>query len=306
MAWRGVFGSVYRGIGPPWVRGCHGPAARARFCLGRRVTAPAARAMGAGVLRTAARERFERPSATRNAAWGRRRWFLPMGCVVYPRIYAARCDAVWRGVFGTVYRGIGPPWGRGCHGPAACARARRGRRVPAPAARAVGAGLSRARRAPWVRACPVHAARKRFERPSAARNAACSTRHRPPPGLPPAPAVRGLEGRSPPSEIVSPGSAGRAGSLRPQAQTFLTRFPGRAEGAGETCAPVGKDRQRRAFPTPAVRRGFSAAPYSMTASASLTSSIRRATCAGVSTGWLNSTVWFTVTAGAACGVWRLS
>ena len=193
-------------------------------------------------------ERCERPKDARNAAWGRRRRFLPMGCVVYPRIYAARCDAAWRGAFGTVYRGIGPPWGRGCHGPAACARARRGRRVPAPAARAVGAGLSRARRAPWVRACPVHAARKRFERPSAARNAACSTRHRPPPGLPPAPAVRGLEGRSPPSEIVSPGSAGRAGSLRPQAQTFLTRFPGRAEGAGETCKPGEKDRRRRAFP----------------------------------------------------------
>lgn len=48
--------------------------------------------------------------------------------------------------------------------------------------------------------------------------------------------------------------------------------------------------------------------YSIIASASLTSSIRRATCAGVSTGWLNSTVWFTVTAGtaacAACAVWR--
>ena len=87
------------------------------------------------------------------------------------------------------------------------------------------------------RLCGERRRRERFERPSGARNAACSTRHRPPPGLPPAPAVRGLEGRSPPSEIVSPGSAGRAGSLRPQAQTFLTRFPGRAEGAGETCAP---------------------------------------------------------------------
>ena len=53
-----------------------------------------------------------------------------------------------------------------------------------------------------------------------------------------------------------------------------------------------------------------AALYSIIASASLTSSIRRATCAGVSTGWLNSTVWFTVTAGAAacaaCAVRRPS
>ena len=107
----------------------------------------------------AARERCECPEYARNAARCIRRRFLRMGCVVYPRIYAARCDAVWRGVFGTVYRGICPPWVRGCHGPAACARFRRGRRVPAPAARVMGAGLHRARRAPWVRGCPVHAAR---------------------------------------------------------------------------------------------------------------------------------------------------
>ena len=66
--------------------------------------------------------------------------------------------------------------------------------------------------------------------------------------------------------------------------------------------PDGKDRRKPIF---------SAALYSIIASASLTSSIRRATCAGVSTGWLNSTVWFTVTAGvagdcAACAVWRPS
>ena len=111
-------------------------------------------------------ERCERPKDARNAAWGRRRWFLPMGCVVYPRIYAARCDAVWRGVFGTVYRGIGPSWVRGCHGPAACARFRRGRRVPAPAARAMGAGV------------PRTVARERCECPEDARNAACRIRRR--------------------------------------------------------------------------------------------------------------------------------
>ena len=44
-------------------------------------------------------------------------------------------------------------------GPAACARSRRGRRVPAPTARAMGAGL------------PAPAARKRFECPKARREA---------------------------------------------------------------------------------------------------------------------------------------
>ena len=73
-----------------------------------------------------------------------------------------------------------------------------------------------------------------------------------------------------------------------------TRFP--------PVPPGGKDRRQPSF---------SAALYSIIASASLTSSIRRATCAGVSTGWLNSTVWFTVTAGvagdcAACAVRRPS
>ena len=55
-------------------------------------------------------------------------------------------------------------------GAAACARSRRGRRVPAPTARAMGAGLAR------------HVARKRFERPSDARNAAWGGRWRISPG----------------------------------------------------------------------------------------------------------------------------
>ena len=74
-------------------------------------------------------------------------------------------------------------------GAAACARSRRGRRVAVPTARAMGAGLAR------------HVARKRFERPSDARNAAWGRRWRMPPGPAPAPAVRGLEGRSPPKCI---------------------------------------------------------------------------------------------------------
>ena len=199
------------------------------------------------------RKRFERPSGARNAA-----------CSTAPLATPGLPPA--------------PAAGRS----AARARSRRGRRVPAPTARAMGAQRPRASvssahlaqetRLAAPRSCPRRATllrtarqkprrarplpprqarlrahrsrhgcatplRKRFERPSGARNAACSTAPLATPGLPPAPAVRGLEGRNPPSEIVSPGSAGRAGSLRPWAQTFLTRFPGRAEGAGETCAP---------------------------------------------------------------------
>ena len=77
-------------------------------------------------------ERCERPKDARNAAWGRRRWFLPMGCVVYPGIYAARCDAAWR-----VWDGIS--WD-----------------MPA-----VGAGLPRPRR---VRPRPPRQARPRARR----------------------------------------------------------------------------------------------------------------------------------------------
>ena len=73
---------------------------------------------------------------------------------------------------------------------------------------------------------------------------------------------------------------------------YLRGAGGKAAGeVGGRRNPVGKDRQRRAFPTRS---------YSILASASLTSSIRRATWEGVSTGWLNSTVWFTVTGAAAC------
>ena len=152
MAWR-VWDGI-RGIGPSWVRGCHGPAACARFRRGRRVPAPAARAMGAGVPRTVARERCECPEDARNAACRIRRRFLRWVAWYNPRIYAARCDAVWRGVacLGRYIVGIGPPWVRGCHGPAARARFCLGRRVTAPAARAMGAGVLRT------------AARERFER----------------------------------------------------------------------------------------------------------------------------------------------
>ena len=114
---------------------------------------------------------------------------------------------IWRKKRGSRHPAAVPAGPRSCappgRSPAACARSRRGRRVPAPTARAMRA------------VCPGHVARKRCERLKGARNAPRRTAPLATPGLPPAPAVRGLEGRSPPSEIVSPGFAGRAGSLRP-------------------------------------------------------------------------------------------
>ncbi len=114
---------------------------------------------GPSLRRTQMERALRAHSCARNAACGRRR-----------RIPQELCSP------------------RPVRSPAARARSCRGRRVPAPTARAMGAGLAR------------HAARKRFERPSDARNAAWG-RRRMPPGPAPAPAVRGLEGRSPPKCI---------------------------------------------------------------------------------------------------------
>ena len=156
------------------------------------------------------------------------------------------------------------------------------------------------------RLCGERRRRERFERPSGARNAACSTRHRPPPGLPPAPAVGWFGGVRRPLQVYSESSdmRGGFGSLASARLPYAASRPGalRRRARGKRRTPGGKDRRQP---------GFSDALYSIIASASLTSSIRRATCAGVSTGWLNSTVWFTVTAGvsgdcAACAVRRPS
>ena len=119
---------------------------------------PAVRHGGRGCTGPATCERFACPKDARNAAWGRRRRFMPMGCAIYPRIYVARCDAVWRGV---------SRLGRYILGYA--------RHAPAPAA----AGASpRPPLAPWGAGLARHAARKRFERPKDARNAAWDGRWR--------------------------------------------------------------------------------------------------------------------------------
>ena len=193
-------------------------------------------------------------------------------------------------------------------------------RAPAP----VAAGASpRPPLAPCARTSPATRTAQAFRAPAGRKKRASPHRHAHHPGANlPAPSLRGLESRSSPKCIPNPrclpqifdlekasrASAGQAarfqraacladmrggfGSLAQARLPYAASRPGalRRRARGKRRTPGGKDRRQP---------GFSDALYSIIASASLTSSIRRATCAGVSTGWLNSTVWFTVTAGAA-------
>ena len=120
--------------------------------------------------------------------------------------------------------------------PVACARSRRGRRVPAPTARAMGAGLPRPRSAPAFRVSKGHKKRASPHRP--AHYPGANRPHQPSGGSEGSRALRMYSYRP-----ASPGGRG----VCAQAQTFLTRFPGRAEGAGETCNPGGKDRRQPSF-----------------------------------------------------------
>ena len=96
----------------------------------------------------------------------------------------------------------------------------------APAPAAVGAS-PRPPLAPWVRASPAPASRKRFECPKDTRNAPRRTAPLATPGLPPAPAVGRFGGLTgPPNAFVSPGFAGRAGSLRPRKHSLRRPPPG--------------------------------------------------------------------------------
>ena len=139
--WRKKRGSRHPAAVPAGPRSCappgRSPAARARSRRGRRVPAPTARAMGAFCPGPAARQRFERPSGARNAACRTRRRISPGHA---PATAAGRS--------------------------AARARSRRGRRVPAPTARAVGAHLPRSRRTPAFRAPGGRKKRGMFHRPA--------------------------------------------------------------------------------------------------------------------------------------------
>ena len=111
------------------------PVACARSRRGKRVPAPTARAMGAGLPRPRSAPAFRAPLR-------RKKRVSPHPVAAY----AGPCSSA--------------PSGKG---PAVCVRFRRGRRVPAPTARAMGAGL------------PAPAARKRFECPKDTRNASRRT-----------------------------------------------------------------------------------------------------------------------------------
>ena len=114
------------------------------------------------------------------------------------------------------------------------------------------------------RLCGERRRRERFERPSGARNAACSTRHRPPPGLPPAPAVGWFGGVRRPLQVYSESSdmRGGFGSLAQARLPYAGRRPAsrrqsRRRSRRPAQTPAEKIGASRAFPTPAVRRGFS-------------------------------------------------
>ena len=277
------------------------------------------------------RKRCERPCGARNAACGRQRRIPQELCSPRPvRSPAARARSCrGRRVPAPTARAVRPHQPRNPHRASVSSVQRRKKRAsPHPAAhpaapcppprqnprrarpllpRQARPRAPRPRRAPAP--APQPAPRKRFERPQGARNASprTATLTTPEPTFP-----------HPPSG-GSEGSRALRAAFRIQRHARWIRQPcaskatlrrpppGEVNGAavdevGGRRTPGGKDRRQPSF---------SDALYSIIASASLTSSIRRATCAGVSTGWLNSTVWFTVTAGvagdcAACAVRRPS
>ena len=101
-----------------------------------------------------------------------------------------------------------------------CVRSRRGRRVAAPTARGMGAGLLRFRYAQAFRV----GHKKRGLWHAAAHTGGARSPHQPSGGSEGSRALRAV--------FVSPGFAGRAGSLRLWAQTFLTPLPARESSEG--------------------------------------------------------------------------
>ena len=105
------------------------------------------------------------------------------------------------------------------------------------------------------RLCGERRRRERFERPSGARNAACSTRHRPPPGLPPAPAVGWFGGVRRPLQVYSESSdmRGGFGSLAQARLPYAGRRPAsrrqsRRRSRRPAHPPAEKIGASRAFP----------------------------------------------------------
>ena len=298
-----------------------GAAACARSRRGRRVPAPTARAMGAGLARHVARKRFERPSDARNAAWGGR-WRISPGhaCCpsrqgsrrarplpprqARPRAYRSRhgggagpacCARAFRVSKGCEKRGLGQAAAH-IAGPCLLSQpAREPPRAPAP----VAAGASpRPPRAPCARTSPATRTAQAF-RASFRRKKRGLGQEVADAAGPCARTSRQRFGGPQPSKMYSyrPASPGGRGVCALGRKHSLRRPPP-GEAGGKAAGEVGG--RRNPSEKIGASRAFPTRSYSILASASLTSSIRRATWEGVSTGWLNSTVWFTVTGAAAC------
>ena len=132
--------------------------------------------------------------------------------------------------------------------PVACARSRRGRRVPAPTARAMGAGLPRLRRTPAFRA-PGGRKKRDMLHPS-----------HPPAGPLARTIPQEVRRARGPSECIRIARLRRAGGeFAPKRKHSLHVSPAAPKAQGKRATPAEKIGASRAFPTPAVRRGFSAA-----------------------------------------------
>ena len=79
---------------------------------------------------------------------------------------------------------------------------------------------------------------------------------------PPSGRFAAFGGNSPQGWRFPPVPGGR-GVCAPRRKHSLHVSPAAPKAQGKRAPPGGKDRQRRAFPTPAVRRGFSAAPIAV-------------------------------------------
>ena len=140
---------------------------------------------------------------------------------------------------------------------------------PRASAHAAAGASPRPPLASWVRGCTVHAARH------GCGGAPCTPRASVSSGLPPQetrhvpPGTDHRRASRPhqPSEVwraaalqvksYRPAPPGGRGVCAPRRKHSLHVSPAAPKAQGKRAPPVGKDRQRRAFPTPAVRRGFS-------------------------------------------------
>ena len=107
------------------------------------------------------------------------------------------------------------------------------------------------------RLCGERRRRERFERPSGARNAACSTRHRPPPGLPARTSRRVVwrGPQTPPSVFRIPGAFPKSSIWRRHPARARDRLPASSgRPASLTCAVDSAALRKQGYLTPAAAR----------------------------------------------------